>query len=204
MTDANKAAFDARIIEKETHIAVVADNVVLGSFTGPKCKEHAELFLSALTSPAANTGDVPEWAKFERVEQDDGEITYESHGRERNDDRSRGNTFICIEGIRAKEVANKITTALAPRQVDVEGLKIEAYRAWRSDRNTSEVTERVIWWTIDHIAQRGLIGNAAQDGWQLVPVEPTEEMLEIIDDSLYGAFQTYERLLAAAPKPEGE
>lgn len=55
MTDTNKAAFDARIIEKETHIAVVADNVVLGSFTGPKCKEHAELFLSALTTPAAPT-----------------------------------------------------------------------------------------------------------------------------------------------------
>lgn len=48
MTTAADKALDIHIVEKETHIAVVSHNVVLGSFTGPKCKAHAELFRQSL------------------------------------------------------------------------------------------------------------------------------------------------------------
>jgi len=56
---------------------------------------------------------LPEWADFERIEHDNGRITYESHGREDVNDYRGGNTFIVIDGHRAKEVADKIRASLA-------------------------------------------------------------------------------------------
>ena len=41
--------------------------------------------------------------------------------------------------------------------------------------------------------------QAVPEGWQLVPVEPTPEMLVAIG----GAKPRYKAMLAAAPKPEG-
>jgi len=57
---------------------------------------------------------IPSWAYFEKIDHEDGKITYESHGCEDeiNDDNMEGNTFICIEGHRAKEVAETIRRAL--------------------------------------------------------------------------------------------
>ena len=49
---------------------------------------------------------------------------------------------------------------------------------------------------------------AAPDGWQLVPVEPTKEMLSSVDDEASDkyvargrAVSAWKSMLAAAPKP---
>ena len=50
------------------------------------------------------------WSEFDRQDWEDGSITYESHG---NEDAPEENTstFICIEGKRAKDVADAIYAA---------------------------------------------------------------------------------------------
>ena len=53
-----------------------------------------------------------EWSDLQRVDQDDGSITYEGHGNEDPDDERDSNTFICVEGVRAKDVADIIYAAL--------------------------------------------------------------------------------------------
>lgn len=41
--------------------------------------------------------------------------------------------------------------------------------------------------------------------WQLVPIEPTQEMRNAWTDNMHEAFKvSYRAMLAAAPKPEGE
>lgn len=59
-------------------------------------------------SPDA-VGELPKWAEFERIEWEEGEISYESHGRE---GLGSGDTHISIYGIKAKEVSDKIRAAL--------------------------------------------------------------------------------------------
>lgn len=71
---------------------------------------------------------LPHWSDFERIEHDDGVITYESHGYEnQEDDEGRvTDTFIRIDGSRAKDVADAIRQALqSVPVVDVEKLKEE-------------------------------------------------------------------------------
>lgn len=56
---------------------------------------------------------LPAWAEFERCEHDNGRITYESHGYETDEDDDGLDTFIVIDGVRAKDVADKIRAALS-------------------------------------------------------------------------------------------
>ncbi|MGL4755999.1 MAG: hypothetical protein ACRCXB_26880 [Aeromonadaceae bacterium] len=59
----------------------------------------------------------------------------------------------------------------------------------------------------DHVAG---VGNMVPEGWKLVPVEPTQEMVEVgcehegsrINDGAGYARVLYAKMLAAAPKPE--
>ena len=47
--------------------------------------------------------------------------------------------------------------------------------------------------------------QAVPEGWQLVPVEPTIEMVQAATHSAvgFGTRAAYQAMLAAAPKPEG-
>ena len=55
----------------------------------------------------------------------------------------------------------------------------------------------------DHIAD--VSNMVAPEGWQLVPVEPTEEMLDAGYFTNHGANRgIYRAMLAAAPKPEAK
>ena len=49
------------------------------------------------------------------------------------------------------------------------------------------------------------VGNMVPDGWQLVPVEPTIEMVQAATNSAvgFGTRAAYQAMLSAAPKPEG-
>lgn len=48
--------------------------------------------------------------------------------------------------------------------------------------------------------------QAAPDGWQWVPVEPTIEMVQAATHNAvgFGTRAAYQAMLAAAPKPEGD
>lgn len=50
---------------------------------------------------------------------------------------------------------------------------------------------------------QGAVGNSPviQDGWRLVPEEPTHEMLEAGDEQ-FGTYDVYRRMIAAAPQQE--
>ncbi len=59
-----------------------------------------------------NTEALPKWADFERIEHESGEISYEAHGDEDTGVGYMGNTFIRIDGLRAKTIAETIRKAL--------------------------------------------------------------------------------------------
>ena len=43
------------------------------------------------------------------------------------------------------------------------------------------------------------------EGWQLMPIEPTQEIRDAWTDNMYSSFRVaYQAMIAAAPKPEGE
>ena len=101
-----------------------------------------------------------------------------------------------------------IRAALA-KHVDVEGLKREvkdlllAESHWFEDDLLDEA--------IDHLAAQGYIG--VPEGWKLVPIEPTDEMLksayELQNECAifnYGGSPTFEQyysvMIKAAPKKE--
>ncbi len=92
-------------------------------------KKDGEILRQALTQSRPSGGEaLPHWADFERIDHDGGEIAYESHGYESDDEiKIRGNTFIKIEGVRAKDVAQEIRTALetarSGESLDWEGMK---------------------------------------------------------------------------------
>lgn len=50
---------------------------------------------------------------------------------------------------------------------------------------------------------QGAVGNSPviQDGWRLVPEEPTHEMLEAGDEQ-FGTYDVYRRMIAASPQQE--
>ncbi len=53
--------------------------------------------------------------------------------------------------------------------------------------------------------QEAVGGNSpvVPDGWVIVPVEPTHEMLEAGDEQ-FGTYDVYRRMIAAAPQPPGQ
>lgn len=59
---------------------------------------------------------------------------------------------------------------------------------------------------LDEIIRKGNQQSpVVPDGWQLVPVEPTVEMVKAATHSAvgFGTRAAYQAMLAAAPKPEG-
>jgi len=53
---------------------------------------------------------------------------------------------------------------------------------------------------IDRIEQ--LEAKQAMEGWQLVPVEPTQEMIDAAHNAGFGVPAEWKSMLAAAPKPD--
>ena len=58
---------------------------------------------------------------------------------------------------------------------------------------------------LEDLLTKSATSQAIQEGWQLVPVEPTLEMISAAtrDSVGFGTRAAYKAMLAAAPKPEG-
>ena len=109
----------------------------------------------------------------------------------------------------ALDVLNEtIRAALTP--VDVEGLKrevLEAQGLYLGEAMSMGDTlkKKAVLAAIDHLAARGF---GVPEGYALVPIEPTDEILNAIAEQCDGYnenyyFDIYKAMIKAAPKKEG-
>ena len=100
-------------------------------------------------------------------------------------------------------------------KADVEALKKVLFQAWMTDnpKNFGEAMDNAANKIAEHLASRRLIGRVP-DGWKLVPIEPTEEMLSSGDNQMpqFSGNETgydvakdvYWAMVFAAPDDGGE